>query len=115
MTIAVSSQGDTPDAKVNVQFGRCPFFLIVDSDTFECQTKRNPGADLTQGAGTDAAQTVADAGAQVVISGQVGPRAYGALNAMEIKIFLSPSDLSVKEAVERWKEGELEEMSVRRF
>ena len=115
MKIAVSSQGDTPDAKVNVQFGRCPFFLIVDSDTLEYEAVRNPGAELAQGAGPDAAQTVADASAQVVISGRVGPRAYSALNALDIKIFLSPSDLSVKEAVERWREGNLEEMTVRRF
>lgn len=115
MKIAVSSQGDTLDANVNLQFGRCLFFLIVDTDTMEYDVVPNSGVSQAQGAGTQAAQMVADAGAGTVVSGRVGPKAYSALEALEIKILLASPDLSVREAVEKAKEGKLEEMTVRRF
>jgi len=40
--IAVSATGIDLDAQVAPRFGRCQYFIIVDSDTLEFETIENP-------------------------------------------------------------------------
>ena len=35
MKICVTSTGPSPDAPVDMRFGRCQYFVIVDSETME--------------------------------------------------------------------------------
>ena len=41
MKIAISSTGNTLDSKMDQRFGRCPYFLIVDSKTMSFKAKTN--------------------------------------------------------------------------
>ena len=58
------------------------------------------------GAGIRAAQTVSTLGAEVVITGAVGPNALPALQAAGISIFTG-TFTTVREAVEAYKSGTL--------
>ena len=59
-----------------------------------------------QCAGPEAARTISERGANVVLTGRVGPNAKAALDAVGIKIIEGVQDsVTVKDAVEAFKAG----------
>ena len=104
MKVAITSTGPTLDSPVDPRFGRCAYFIIVDTDTMEFQAIPNPAANATGGAGTMAAQFVASQGVQAVVTGEVGPNALAALQAAGIGMITGVSG-TVREAVERIRSG----------
>jgi len=85
MKIAVAATGGSLDAQVSPQFGRCRYFVIVDSETMRFEAFSNPASGSAGGAGPAAARQIADRGAQVVLAGRVGPNAEQALAAAGIR------------------------------
>jgi predicted Fe-Mo cluster-binding NifX family protein len=110
MKMCVSASSDSLDAVVDSRFGRCPYFVIVDSETMEFKAVANNSSNAAHGAGIQAAQTVVNLGVKVVITGNVGPNAFNVLAATGIKIVIGASG-SVKEAIEKYKNGQLQEVS----
>ena len=108
MKICVSASSDSLDANVDPRFGRCPYFVVVDSETMEFTVVSNDSTNAAHGAGIQAAQTVANMGAKVVITGNVGPNAFNVLSATGIKIVTGVSG-SIRDAVEKYKSGQLQE------
>ncbi len=106
MKLAVAASGNNLDAQVDPRFGRCAWFVIVDSDTMAFEAVQNPGAMAGGGAGIQAAQVVASKGAQVVVAGNMGPNAYQALSAAGIQV-LPFAGGTVRQAVEAMKSGTL--------
>jgi len=115
MRIGVSATGKDLNARVDDRFGRCPWFLVVDSDSLEFNAFENRHAQEAMGAGMAAAKELIDEHVDVVISGQVGPRAYEVLESLRIDIFLISGSITVKDALERLKRGELQRMEMRVF
>ena len=107
MKICVSATGDKLEAQLDPRFGRCLYLIIVDSETMQFEAIPNMASGATGGAGIQAAQTIANKGAKVVITGNVGPNAFGALSAAGIEIVTAPSG-TVREVVEKFKKGELQ-------
>ncbi|NIQ06952.1 MAG: dinitrogenase iron-molybdenum cofactor biosynthesis protein [Candidatus Korarchaeota archaeon] len=113
MKIAVSSNGQTLNDQVDPRFGRCPHFVFVDTDgqdIKEVEALKNPSVGAMRGAGIQAAQTVANRGASVAITGNIGPNAFDALSSAGVKIVAGASG-SVKEAVNAYLDGKLSEIS----
>ncbi|MDG6222255.1 MAG: NifB/NifX family molybdenum-iron cluster-binding protein [Candidatus Bathyarchaeota archaeon] len=110
MKICVSASSNSLDANVDSRFGRCPYFVVVNSETMEFNVVLNDSTNAAHGAGIQAAQTVVNSGAKVVITGNVGPNAFKVLSATGIKVITGVSG-NIKEAVEKYKNGELEETS----
>ncbi|NHV96746.1 MAG: dinitrogenase iron-molybdenum cofactor biosynthesis protein [Thaumarchaeota archaeon] len=108
MRICVSATADSLDAPVDPRFGRCPYFIIVDSETMQFEAVPNPASSAMGGAGIQAAQIIANKGVKVVITGSVGPNAFQALSAAGIKIVTGAAG-TVREVVEKYKRGELKE------
>lgn len=108
MKICVSAVAGSLDAQVDPRFGRCSYFVIVDSETMNFETFPNTAARSMGGAGIQAAQIVANKGADVVVTGNIGPNAFQALSAAQIKIVIGASG-TVREVVEKYKRGELKE------
>lgn len=106
MKIAVSSMGKTLESDIDPRFGRCKFFLVIDTESKEFEVFPNESSEAIGGAGIQAAQFVADIGVKVVLTGNVGPNAFDTLNAAGIEI-LTGIEGTVKEAIERYNEGEL--------
>jgi predicted Fe-Mo cluster-binding NifX family protein len=106
MKICVSSTGTNLEAQLDPRFGRCLYLIILDSETMQFEAIPNMAAGATGGAGIQAAQAIASKGAKVVITGNVGPNAFGALSAAGIEIMTGASG-TVKEVVEKYKKGEL--------
>lgn len=108
--IAISSQGPGLDAAVDPHFGRAPGFVLVDVDTLEHRFLDNAAAQArAHGAGIAAAQSVADAGASVVITGRAGPKAHRALGAAGIQVEETlTAGARVRDAVARFKSAHSE-------
>ena len=87
MKVAVASTGETLNAPMDPRFGRCPYLVIVDTETMEAEAHKNPGALAGTGAGISAAQLASDAGADTVICNVIGPHAYRALEEGGIKAY----------------------------
>jgi predicted Fe-Mo cluster-binding NifX family protein len=106
MKICVTATANSIDAQIDPRFGRCSYLIIVDSETMQFEAIPNTAAGATGGAGIQAAQTIANKGVKLLITGNVGPKAFGALSVAGIEMVTGAFG-TVKEAVEAFKKGEL--------
>jgi len=104
--IAISSTGQRLKSDIDPRFGRCKYFLVVDSNAKEFEAFANENAEVMGGAGIRAAQFVADLDVKAVLSGNIGPNAFEVLNAAGIEI-LTGAEGTVNDAIEDYKEGKL--------
>ncbi|GAB7021924.1 NifB/NifX family molybdenum-iron cluster-binding protein [Salidesulfovibrio brasiliensis] len=108
MKIAISSSGNTLESTLDSRFGRAAGFIVYDTDSGNFEYKDNTqNLNAAQGAGIQSAQNVADTGAEAVITGHVGPKAFRALDQAKIRIYLAESG-TVADAVERFKSGAMQ-------
>ncbi|RUM39311.1 MAG: dinitrogenase iron-molybdenum cofactor biosynthesis protein [Desulfobulbus sp.] len=106
--IAVSSEGPSLEDNVDSRFGRAGGFVVVDVATMATEYIDNGASQvMTQGAGIQAAEVVAAAEADVLLSGYVGPKAFQALSAVGIIVGQDCDNLTVREAVERYLDGKV--------
>jgi predicted Fe-Mo cluster-binding NifX family protein len=107
MKIAVTSSGKTLESPVDPRFGRAAFFVVVDTDTGAFEVHDNAqNLNAAQGAGIQAGETVSRLGAEAVITGHCGPKAFRTLGAAGVKVVIGAKG-SVAEAVEAFKTGKL--------
>ena len=108
MKVAVTSQGTDMDSQVDARFGRARFFILIDTETGEFTAHDNAqNLGAVQGAGIQAAQNVVSLGAAAVITGNVGPKAFAALQAGDVTPYIGATG-SVHDAVEQLKDGRLQ-------
>ena len=110
MKICVTATANNLDAQIDPRFGRCSYLIIVDSETMQFEAIPNMAAGATGGAGIQAAQTIANKGVKLLITGNVGPNAFGALSAAGIEIVTGAFG-TVREAVEKIKRVEFTKTS----
>jgi predicted Fe-Mo cluster-binding NifX family protein len=107
MKVLVTAEQASLESPVDPRFGRAKHFILVDTDTGAFSAHDNAqNLNAAQGAGIQAAQTVARLGAETVLTGHVGPKAFTTLQAAKITIYTGVSG-TVKEAVEQFKCGRL--------
>ncbi len=109
MKIAIAASGKDLSSPVDPRFGRCPRFLIVDSETEEFEVLENTAGQATRGAGISAAQVIVNKKVGGVVAGNFGPNAVNVLSSSGIKIFGGVTGITIKEALEQYKKGELKE------
>jgi len=88
-------------AQVEPRFGRCPYFLIVDSETMRFEAFSNPATTVPGGTGPQTVQEFERRGAEVILTGQVGPNAQTALEQAGLKVVTGVSG-TVAVAVENY-------------
>lgn len=110
MKIAVSADGNNLDAPIDPRFGRCRFFIIVDTDDMRVETLDNESIALSGGAGIQAAQFLASKEVEVVITGNIGPNAVSALSAAGIEVVTGQAGIVLK-AIDDYKKGILKSSS----
>ena len=80
--------------------------MVIDPDTMEFEYVDNGSSQaMSQGAGIQTAELMTQHGVGIVLTGYVGPKAFHALSAVGIQIGQNLEDLTVREALERYKSG----------
>jgi predicted Fe-Mo cluster-binding NifX family protein len=88
MKVAISSTGQTMDSDVDPRFGRAAGFVVVNTESGEADYLDNTAhRDRSQGAGIAAAKGVVDAGAEALVTGQMGPKAAQVLSRASIPVY----------------------------
>jgi len=108
MKIILTTVSPNLDSEIDPRFGRGAYFLVVDCDTLVWEAHPNPGVDSAGGAGSLAAQFVANQKAAAAISGDFGPNAYNALRSADVEMYLFGTSRTARETVERFNAGLLE-------
>lgn len=107
MKVALSSKGQTIESQLEERFGRSPNFIIYDLGNDSYQAIDNTHIlNSAQGAGIQAAENIFNTGVDALISGNVGPKAFRALQAAGIDIYLARGT-TVKKALDDFKKGKL--------
>ena len=110
MKVAVTATGDDLNSPVDRVFGRAKRFLITDGEAVEI-VENSQNVNAAQGAGIQAARQIANKSVDILLTGNIGPNAFRALDAVSIRVFQFGSDtLTVRDALAAWKEGRLEEV-----
>lgn len=112
MKVVVTSKGTDLSSEVDQRFGRAPHFMLIDSASGEILdvVANSAGIDAVQGAGVQAAETLSRLGAEGLVTGHCGPKAYRTLDAAGIAVYTGASG-TVGEALEQLRQGVLEQAS----
>ncbi len=112
MKIAITATGENLNSAVDRVFGRARYFVIMDAEGNNVEVLENSqNVNAAQGAGIQTAQHIADRSVNVLLTGNVGPNAFRALEAASVRVFQFERDiLTVRDALAAWKEGRLQEV-----
>jgi predicted Fe-Mo cluster-binding NifX family protein len=108
MKVAVSAVSPTLEADVDPRFGRCQYFVVVDTETMQFKSIDNSSAASSGGAGIAAAQLLTGQGIDAVLTGNCGPNAFQVLSPAGIKVITGVSG-KVKDVVLNYVAGKLPE------
>ncbi len=106
MKVAISAEGPSLDSRIDPRFGRCPFLLVIDTETLDVEVLENAARAASGGAGIRTAELLAGRAISHVLTGSCGPNAQTALAAAGIHIIPDCTG-TAREAVARFKAGEL--------
>lgn len=106
MKICISSTGKDLSSQIDPRFGRCAYFMIIQTDDMGIEVFENEFKSLGGGAGIQAAGFVHSKGATAVLTGNCGPNAMKVFSENSIKAFTGQAG-AIKDVVERFKKGEL--------
>ena len=113
--IAVVSTGEGLEAPVELRFGVCSSFVVVDPTTMEWETVQVEPDGPAEKVNLNGVRAIVRSGAGVVITPQIDPECCMALRALAVTAYLAPEGITVREAVERYARGELEESLITPF
>ena len=113
--VAVASSGEGLEAPLDARFGACLSFVVVDPTTMEWEVIRVETNGPAQRVSVKSIRAIARSGATVLITPQISPECCMALRALAITVYLAPEGITVREAIERYEQGELEEFLITPF
>jgi predicted Fe-Mo cluster-binding NifX family protein len=107
--VAVTSTGEGKNSAVDPRFGRAAVFILFDteSDAITEVVENRGGIEAAQGAGVQAAEIVSRLGADCLVTGHCGPKAFRTLVAAGIAVYTGASG-TVAEAVAQLERGDLQ-------
>jgi predicted Fe-Mo cluster-binding NifX family protein len=112
MKICFTASGSGMDSLIDPRFGRCQYLLFVDPKKSKLiKSVSNSNVSAIRGAGIATAQNVLSEKADIVITGNVGPNAFSALQASGVKVYTGIYNMKMKDALKEYKEGHLKEAS----
>ncbi|BBO85176.1 hypothetical protein DSCO28_57420 [Desulfosarcina ovata subsp. sediminis] len=106
MKIAISAAGQNLESTVDERFGRCQYFIILETDDMSYEVIENTNANLSGSAGIQSASLVASKGVEAVITGNCGPKAMQVFAETTIKVIIGQHGM-IKDVVEKFKNGAL--------
>lgn len=106
--IAFSVIGSGLEDKLDPRFGRARHFLLYDLTSRHMRLIENEQNRLAaQGAGIHAAEIIVKSGADTLVTGHCGPKAFKVLNAAGVTVY-NCSAQTIQEALEAVQSGALQ-------
>jgi predicted Fe-Mo cluster-binding NifX family protein len=111
MKIAFTTSGTDWNSTIDPRFGRTEYFFVYNESTEEASHFDNRAvASAAHGAGPQAAKALFDLNADVLITGNgPGGNAAVVLQKADLKIYIGAGDMTVKEAYDAYRSGNLTE------
>jgi predicted Fe-Mo cluster-binding NifX family protein len=101
MKIAITSTGNTLEAKLDSRFGRCTYFVIFDTESQATEFIPNQNKENIEGAGPASVQFVASRGVKKVVSGEFGAKVKTIFDQLQIQlIVINDPEKTVSEIIE---------------
>ncbi|MDP8218601.1 MAG: NifB/NifX family molybdenum-iron cluster-binding protein [Candidatus Theseobacter exili] len=104
--ICITSTGNTLSAPVDARFGRCKYFIIINTGSLDFEAIENPYAESRGGAGIQSGQMMSERNVNALLTGNIGPNAFQTLRAAGVKLFTGV-DGTVEDAVKKYTSGVL--------
>ena len=109
MKIAITASGNGLASALDPRFGRAQSFLLYDLEQESFTVIDNQqNLSAAQGAGIQAAETIAGQGVEALLTGHCGPKAFRVLQAAGIKVY-NTAAATVQEALELFRQNQLKE------
>lgn len=100
MKIAITSSGDSPQAKIDSRFGRCSYFVIYDTESQSIEYIPNPNKDNVEGAGPASVQLIASRGVKKVVAGEFGAKVKTIFDQLQVQlIVLNDPEKTISEVI----------------
>jgi len=106
LKVAITAQGKDTSSATDPRFGRCQYFIIVNTNRDSFEAVSNENLNASGGAGIATAQMLVNQGVEAVITGNMGPKAMRVLQAAGITAY-STTAKTVQEALAQWRAGVL--------
>ncbi|WDV44278.1 NifB/NifX family molybdenum-iron cluster-binding protein [Clostridiaceae bacterium M8S5] len=110
MKICFTSQGQNLEAEVDGHFGRCPYFVVYDTETKELECHVNEGPKSEHGAGIAAAQQIQQLNIDALVTGRLGPNAKKIIEEIDMKVYKKEAE-TVKENIDMFINEQLSPLS----
>lgn len=110
MKIAISARGRQVEDLVDMKFGRTEYFVIADENGEVVDVLDNAAQSAAGGAGIAAAQAILDAGANVLITGQLGPNAMKVIKSAAIPAYQA-IDGTIEDNIKAYASDKLKKIS----
>jgi predicted Fe-Mo cluster-binding NifX family protein len=111
MKIVFTTSGQDLNGPMDSRFGRAAAFLIYDLEQASFEVIDNQeNVNAAHGAGIQSAQNVINQGAEILVTGHCGPKAFRVLAAAGVKIYMSTA-ATVELALADYNAGELKEQT----
>ena len=109
MKVVIPSRGSKGKRdKVSDIFAKAPYFTIVKVERGKImgvEVEENDASSMAQGAGPIAVKRFKDLGADVAITGDIGPGARTLIEISGLELFTVEPDIKISEAVHRYIES----------
>lgn len=108
MKVAIALEENKYEAQVDRRVGRAPYFLIIDIETNNYEIIENEAKDEVTGAGLKVIKNLVTLGIDVLIAGDVGPKAAVLIEEFDLPVYKLGELTSVDEVLKAFKEKKLE-------
>lgn len=108
MKLAIALKENDFNSSVDERFGRASYFLIIDNETKDYEIIENEAKDEVTGAGLKAVKTLMKYGVEIIIAGEIGPKAATLINEFEIPTYKLGNYGKVNEILEAFNKNLLE-------
>jgi predicted Fe-Mo cluster-binding NifX family protein len=107
MKVLVTTVAPGLDAEIEPRFMHAAYLTIVNTDTLQWDSVQAPVTAVAHAAGTRLGLLASHQHVDAAISNDYGPNCYIALDSAGIKMFLSGSCRTAREAIEQFRAGKL--------
>lgn len=109
MKLLVTSTTDNKNQRIDKRFGRAKYFTIYNTEDNSYKYIENEGKLQSNGAGSFASQQIINLDVDIVITGNVGPKALTVLKSAAIQAFKT-EEVTVEKAINAYLDNTLEEI-----